>query len=76
MADVKVGGKEVEDDKTYSIATNNFVTEQFLKFFGEVSENISFKDTGMIDRDAIIDAVEKQKVINSVLENRIVDLSK
>ena len=76
LADVKVGGKEVEDDKTYSIATNNFVTEQFLKFFGEVSENISFKDTGMIDRDAIIDAVEKQKVINSVLENRIVDLSK
>lgn len=76
LADVKVNGYEAEDDKTYSIATNNFVAEQFLKFFGEVSENISFKDTGMIDRDAIIDAVEKQKVINSVLENRIVDLSK
>jgi 2',3'-cyclic-nucleotide 2'-phosphodiesterase (5'-nucleotidase family) len=76
LADVKVNGSEVEDNKIYSIATNNFVTEQFLKFFGEVSENIKFKDTGMIDRDAVIEAVEKQKVINSVLENRIVDLSK
>jgi 2',3'-cyclic-nucleotide 2'-phosphodiesterase (5'-nucleotidase family) len=76
LADVKVNGNEAEDNKIYSIATNNFVAEQFLKFFGTVSENISFKDSGMIDRDAVIDAVEKQKVINSVLENRIVDLSK
>lgn len=76
LEDVKVNGSEVIDDKTYTIATNNFVAGQFLKFFGTVSEDINFKDTGMIDRDAIIDAVEKQKVINSVLENRIVDLSK
>jgi hypothetical protein len=47
-----------------------------MKFFGEVSENITVKDTGMIDRDVIIDAVEKQKVINSVKEDRIVDVSK
>jgi 5'-nucleotidase/UDP-sugar diphosphatase len=76
LEDVKVNGSEVEDDKMYTIATNNFVGEQFLKFFGQVSENIHIKDTGMIDRDAIIDVVEKQKDINSVLENRIVDLSK
>jgi hypothetical protein len=73
---VKVNGKDVEENITYSIATNNYVGSQFLKFFGDVSEDITIKDTGMIDRDVIIDAVEKQKVINSVKEDRIIDLSK
>jgi 5'-nucleotidase/UDP-sugar diphosphatase len=76
LVDVKINGKEVEDIQTYSIATNNYVGSQFLKFFGVVSEDITIKDTGMIDRDVIIDAVEKQKVINSVKEDRIVDVSK
>lgn len=76
IVELKVDGKEVEDNQSYSIATNNYVGSQFLKFFGTLSENISVKDTGMIDRDVIIEAVEKQKVINSVKEDRIVDLSK
>ena len=76
LIEVKVNGKEVSDDKNYSIATNNYVTSQFLKFFGTVSQEVEIKDTGMIDRDVIIDAVEKQNVINSVKEDRIVDLSK
>lgn len=76
LLDVKVNGKAIEDNGTYSIVTNNYVGSQFLKFFGVVSEDITVKDTGMIDRDVIIDAVEKQKVINSVKEDRIVDVSK
>ncbi len=76
LIEIKVDGKEVVDDRNYSISTNNYVTSQFLKFFGTVSENIEIKDTGMIDRDVIIDAVEKQNVINSVKEDRIVDMSK
>jgi 2',3'-cyclic-nucleotide 2'-phosphodiesterase (5'-nucleotidase family) len=76
LIEVKVDGKEVSDDKNYSIATNNYVTSQFLKFFGTVSQDVEIKDTGMIDRDVIIDAVEKQNIINSVKEDRIVDLSK
>jgi 5'-nucleotidase/UDP-sugar diphosphatase len=75
LLDVKVDGKDIDDDKIYSVATNSFVASQFTKFFGEVLENIDVKDTGMIDRDVIIDAVEKQKVINSVEEKRIVDVS-
>ncbi len=75
LLDMKVNGQPVEDNKMYSVATNNFVTGQFLKFFGDISENISFKDTGAIDRDIIIDAVENQKVINSVEEKRIADVS-
>lgn len=75
LLDIKVNGQPVDDGKTYSIATNSFVTGQFQKFFGVISGDISFKDTGMIDRDVIIDAVVKQKVINSVEEKRIIDVS-
>jgi hypothetical protein len=51
------------------------VTSQFKKFFGEVSEQIEFQTTGLIDRDVIIESVEKEKIINSVLVPRIIDLS-
>lgn len=76
LLDIKVNDQPVDDSKTYSIATNNFITGQFLKFFGNIQENIIIKDTGAIDRDVIIDAVAKQKVINSVEEKRIIDVSK
>jgi 5'-nucleotidase/UDP-sugar diphosphatase len=75
LVGVKVDGQDVIDGKTYSIATNSFVASQFPKFFGEVRENIEVKETGMIDRDVIIDEVEKQRLINSVEEKRIVDVA-
>ncbi len=74
LIEIKIGGREADDNSSYSIATNSYVAEQFLKFFGEVTENIVLKDTGMIDRDVIIEAVEKQKVINSVEEDRIIEI--
>ncbi|MCI0716887.1 MAG: hypothetical protein L0Y77_11355 [Chlorobi bacterium] len=60
----------------YTIATNNYVISQFNKFFGDVEEKIESRFTGWIDRDLIIEAVKEMKVINSVLEKRIVDVAK
>ncbi len=73
---IKVGGIEIDDEKVYSISTNNYVAGQFNKYFGDVTEEIEYTDTNIIDRDLIIEAVENQKIINSVLENRIIDISK
>lgn len=73
---VKVNGEEVEDDKTYTIATNNYVGAQFKKYFGDVSEEIMITDTNIIDRDLFIEAVEEQKDIDAILEMRIEDVSK
>jgi 5'-nucleotidase len=73
---IKVGGKEIEEENTYSISTNNYVAAQFKKYFGDISQEIEIHDTNIIDRDLIIEAVEKQKIINSVLEERIIDVSK
>lgn len=75
ILDIKVNGKPVDDKKVYQISTNNYVAGQFKKFFGDVGENVEFKNTGLIDRDVIIEAVEKQKIIAPVLEKRIEDVA-
>jgi len=76
ISSIKVGGAEIKENNIYSISTNNYVGAQFKKYFGDVSQEIEMHDTKIIDRDLIIEAVEKQKVINSVLEERIIDVSK
>ena len=76
LLSIKVGGKDVEDDKIYSIATNNYVGTQFNKYFGKVSEDFIIRDSNIIDRDLLIEAVQEQKVIDQPLERRIVDVSR
>jgi 2',3'-cyclic-nucleotide 2'-phosphodiesterase (5'-nucleotidase family) len=75
MISYEVDGKPVDDNKTYTIVTNNFVVSQFKKFFGEIDEKPEFKNSGYLDRDIIIEAVQNQKVIDSKLEKRIIDIS-
>lgn len=72
---ITVHGNPLDETKDYSITTNNFVTSQFKMFFGDISGQVKFKSSGLIDRDVIIEIVEKQIVINSPLEKRIIDLS-
>ncbi len=76
LISLKVNGEEVDDNKIYSIATNNYVGAQFKKYFGVVPEEIKITDTNLIDRDLLIEAVENEKDINNVLEKRIEDVSK
>jgi len=76
LVDVKVGGQEVSDEKTYIISTTNYVAGQFKKFFGEVDMPVKFYDSNFIDRDVLLEQVENAKVINNVVEARIIDVSK
>ncbi len=76
LISVNIGRAEVADDAIYTIATNNYVFSQFKKFFGEISEPITPKDTGYNDRDLLIEYIKEIKVVNSVLEKRITDVSK
>jgi 5'-nucleotidase / UDP-sugar diphosphatase len=71
-----LGRSDIQDDASYTIATNNYITGQFKKFFGEPGFEITPKPTGWIDRDLIIEAVKESGTINSVLEKRIVDVGK
>jgi 2',3'-cyclic-nucleotide 2'-phosphodiesterase (5'-nucleotidase family) len=70
-----INGEEIDENRTYTIATNNYMGEQVKKYFGEFDEKIKLTDTKLLDRDILIKAVEEQKVINGMLEKRIIDLS-
>ncbi len=76
IVSMNVGRAEVNDEAMYTIATNNYVISQFKKFFGEISEPITPKDTGWNDRDLIIEVVKEMGVINNAVEKRVVDVSK
>ena len=72
---ILVNGKELDENKIYSVSTNNYVVSQLNKYFGEIPDKVEAEDTNILDRDLIIEAVQKQKEINSVFEKRIVDKS-
>ena len=76
IVSISVNGEDLIEDKVYTVSTNNYVAAQFNKYFGEIDEELKITDTNIIDRDLIIEAVEEQKVIDSILEVRIEDLSK
>lgn len=75
LVSVKVNGEPLQENGTYTIATNNYVGEQFEKFFGTVTQKPEIEDTNILDRDLLIDEVKEQKVINSIRENRIINIS-
>lgn len=70
--EIKVNGESIDENRTYKIATNNYIATQVNKFFGELSEPLTIEETNIIDRDVFIEAVENAGVINSVSENRII----
>jgi 2',3'-cyclic-nucleotide 2'-phosphodiesterase (5'-nucleotidase family) len=72
---IEINRSLLDTNQTYTIATNNFVAAQFKKFFPEVPDKIEWKETGLIDRDVIIAAIENEKTINSILERRVIDIS-
>lgn len=71
-----VNGKDLDENAVYTVSTNNYMVSQLKKYFGEIQEEIKPDDTNIIDRDLIIEAVQKQKEINPVFEKRIKDLDK
>ena len=80
IENVFITEKKIDADNAlelmYTIATNNYVISQFKKFFGDISEPITPKETGWNDRDLVIEVVKETGVINNVVEKRVVDVSK
>lgn len=68
---VKINGKLLDPSKTYSIVTNNYVAAQSQKYFGVSLDEKTVTQLNAIDRDVLIEAVQKQKVISSSIQGRI-----
>ncbi|MCE1164072.1 MAG: bifunctional metallophosphatase/5'-nucleotidase [Bacteroidetes bacterium] len=73
IVSIKLDGKNLDPDKTYTVCTNSYTASQAKKYFGNFGVELDVTDTNVIDRDALMDAVKEQKVINSVYEKRVVD---
>lgn len=46
------------------------------EFFGIDRQSVHMSDTGLVDRDIIIEYIRKQKRIGSTTESRIVDITR
>jgi len=72
IGEITVNGKPLDENKIYTVTTNSYTASQYKKYFGELSEEIKADDTNIIDRDLLLEAVQKQKVINNVYEKRVI----
>lgn len=76
LVSVTVNGVPVADTVLYSISTNNYIGSHLKDFFGIEESAVRITETGIVDRDAIIEYIRKNPVISSWIEGRIVDITK
>lgn len=72
--DVTINGKELDEEKMYSLVTNNYVTQQAKKYFGFEIPAKKITTYTMSDRDVCIKAVREQKEITSTIEGRMIEV--
>lgn len=70
LISAEIEGEEIDPSKTYKICLNNYSASQGEKYFGKKIENIV--ETGLIDRDVLLDEVRKHPNINSRVEGRLI----
>ncbi|MGA9365023.1 MAG: bifunctional UDP-sugar hydrolase/5'-nucleotidase [Bacteroidota bacterium] len=73
---IEVNGNPVDNDKIYSVVTNNYVGGHLHDLFGIPERETEISRLDKIDHDLFVDAVKKQKHISSRVEGRIVDVAK
>ncbi len=64
IRDIRVQGEPLSPDKKYKAATNSYVFGHFQKFFGFPQGDRWHYDTGMVDREKLIEVAKAQKVIS------------
>jgi 2',3'-cyclic-nucleotide 2'-phosphodiesterase (5'-nucleotidase family) len=73
LCEVSVGGRAIADSTMYTVATNNYIGAHVKEFFGLEPGSAEVRDTGIVDRDAVIAHIRATPVIDSRIEGRIVD---
>ncbi len=61
LLDVKVGASPLDRDRTYTVATNSYITEQWERHIGVRPRNL--KVTGQTDYDAAVEYARKSGVL-------------
>jgi len=72
VTELLFNGIDVDDKKTYSIATNNYIANHLKDFFGIDDPSILLNDTGIVDRETFIEKIRSVKTISSSKDGRII----
>ncbi len=72
LIEATVNGEPIEPEKVYTIATNNYIVGQIDRFFGLNANDVVIEDTGVIGRDILVTAAEKQGIIDSRIDGRLI----
>jgi len=72
LVEATVNGAAIIPEKQYTIATNNYIVGHIDRFFGLTESDVIIKDTGIVGRDILLEAAEKQNVINSNTDGRLI----
>jgi 2',3'-cyclic-nucleotide 2'-phosphodiesterase (5'-nucleotidase family) len=75
IMEVEVGGKPIDDMKSYRVVTNNYVLSNSTAHFGVDLRSYPRESLPKLDRDVFIDAIRQQKIIVSVIDGRVKDLA-
>lgn len=70
VSNIKINGKPIEDSKTYTIASVDYVISNYNRYYGVEPRDIH--NTGKILADVIIDEIIKTGTIESSTEKRII----
>ncbi len=66
---ITVGGKELQDDRSYSCAVSDFVINQADKYLGLTPANIDFSTMTILQ--TLVAKVRKDKILSAQIEHRI-----
>lgn len=67
-----VAGVPVVPTRSYSVVTNNYVAGHTRELLG--LDNVTFTDLNVLDRDVLIEYIQKHKTITSAVEGRITNI--
>ncbi len=76
LLSIEVAGEPLDENRTYSIVTNNYVAGHIEDFFGIPQKEIEFTRLDKLDHDLFMEAARKQKNVSSRVEGRMVNVSK
>jgi 2',3'-cyclic-nucleotide 2'-phosphodiesterase (5'-nucleotidase family) len=66
-----IGGKEIDPERTYTVATIDYLAEGNDKMYA-LKKAVKRHDIGLLARDAMMEYVIKHRIIDSKMEGRIV----
>lgn len=75
VQEITVGGKPIDKEKVYVVATNNYVAAQLGALFG-LQREPKINGTPYVDHDFFVEAVKKRKVISGEKREWLINVAK